>query len=68
LLGHLLVITFAQAKTENMDATKKSTGLDWIIFFVSLVAIVLLLMYADEWFWLALPFVLTYFVKAIRVI
>jgi hypothetical protein len=64
----ILLITFAQAKTETMEVTKKSTGLDWIIFFVSLVAIVLLLMYADEWFWLALPFVLTYFVKAIRVI
>ncbi len=51
-----------------MEVTKKSTGLDWIIFFVSLVAMILLLMYVDEWFWLALPFVLTFFVKAIRVI
>ncbi len=51
-----------------MEVTKKSTGLDWILFFVSLAAMILLLMYVDEWFWLALPFVLTFFVKAIRVI
>ena len=64
----LALLKSAEVKTENMDATKKSTGLDWIIFFVSLVAMIALLMYADEWFWLALPFVLTYFVKAIRVV
>ena len=46
--------------------TNKSTALDWIIFLVSLVVMIAMLIYVDEWFWLALPFVLTYFVKAIR--
>lgn len=52
-----------------METTaKKSNTLDWIIFFVSTVICIALLMYASEWFWLALPFVLTYLVKAMRVI
>ncbi len=38
--------------------------MDWGIFLVSLVVMILLLMYANEWFWLALPFVLTYLAKA----
>lgn len=48
------------------STTNNSTALDWIIFLVSTVICVLLLMFADEWFWLALPFVLTYLVKALR--
>ncbi len=40
--------------------------MDWLIFFVSLIVTILLLMYADEWFWLGLPFVLTYFAKALN--
>jgi hypothetical protein len=51
-----------------MDTTSKSTRLDWIIFFVSLFVMILFFIFADEWFWVALPFVLTYFVRAIRVI
>ena len=46
-----------------MDA-KKSHTVDWIIFSVSLVALIYLLIVSAEWFWLVLPFVLTYFVKA----
>lgn len=50
-----------------MDTTSNdSTRMDWIFFFVSLIATILLLMYADEWFWVTLPFVLTYFAKALR--
>lgn len=50
-----------------MTTTTKSDsrGMDWILFLVSLVIMILLLMYADEWFWLALPFVCTYLVKAL---
>ena len=51
-----------------METAKKSTTIDWILFLVSTVVIILLLMYASEWFWLALPFVLTYLVRALRVI
>lgn len=42
--------------------------MDWILFLVSTVIMILFFMYADEWFWVALPFVLTYFVRALRVI
>ena len=42
--------------------------MDWILFFISFFAIISLLVYASEWFWIALPFVLTYFAKAIRAI
>lgn len=60
---HFLVI-----KRLMMDTTNKSTRQDWIIFFISLAIMILFFMYADEWFWVALPFVMTFFVRAIRVI
>lgn len=49
-----------------MEAANNSTTKDWLLFFVSLVVMIILFAVADEWFWLALPFVLTYFVRAIR--
>lgn len=51
-----------------METAKNSTMMDWILFLVSTVAIIGLLLYASEWFWVALPFVLTYLVRALRVI
>lgn len=42
--------------------------MDWMLFGVSTIICILLLIYASEWFWLALPFVLTYLVKAVRAI
>lgn len=45
--------------------TKKSHRNDWIIFGVSLVIMVGFLIFNPTWFWLFLPIVLTYFVKAI---
>lgn len=49
-----------------MEAAKNSARLDWIIFFISLAVMIGFFVWADEWFWLALPFVLTYFVRALR--
>lgn len=40
---------------------------DWLIFFVSFIAFVLMLLFADEWFWITLPIMLTYLVKALKV-
>ncbi len=54
-------ICFMETTTNN-----KSTALDWILFLVSAVLCILLLIYADEWFWIPLPFALTYLVKALR--
>ena len=45
--------------------SNKSHSLDWIIFFVTLVITVAFLIFNPTWFWVFLPFVLTYFVKAI---
>ena len=50
-----------------MNAEKTSTGLDWILFIVSTVILIGMLIYVPQWFWLALPFSLTYLVKAMRV-
>ena len=53
-----------------MDNTTKkdSTLMDWVIFLITSVILIALLMYADEWFWLALPFPLTYLAKALKAI
>ena len=48
--------------TEN-----ESTRMDWILFLVSTAIMIFMLIYINEWFWLALPFSLTYLVKALRV-
>ncbi len=49
-------------------AKRSSTALDWVLFLVSTAAMIYLLMYLDEFFWVALPFSLTYLAKAMRVI
>lgn len=43
----------------------KST--DWLIFLVSAAATIALLIFKDTFFWVALPFALTYLVKALKV-
>lgn len=52
-----------------MTSQSSSSSLtDWAIFLVSLFIMILMLMYMNEWFWVALPFVLTYLAKALKVI
>lgn len=52
-----------------METAKESnTTMDWIIFLVSTVIMILLMIYKPAWFWVALPFSTTYLVKALRVI
>jgi hypothetical protein len=51
-------------EVEN-NSPKESRPLYWIITLVSAVACALLIAFCPEWFWLTLPFLLTYFVKAI---
>lgn len=50
-------------------ATETNSNTDtrryWLYFFVSLVVMILMLMFMNEWFWVALPFVLTYLVLAL---
>lgn len=49
----------------NDEPTYRST--DWIIFFISLIAMLALLQFADRYFWIALPFVCTFLVRALKV-
>jgi hypothetical protein len=69
-LGHLgLLAIFVQNKEQtNMEAeaNNKSTAMDWVFFLISTAVVVALLIFANEWFWVALPFSLTYLVKALR--
>jgi len=44
---------------------KSSNGKYWLIFMVTLVIMLFFLVVDPTWFWVPLPFVLTFFVKAI---
>jgi len=58
-----------RAKKKNtMEVSKGSKMTDWIIFLVSTAIVIFLLIFANEWFWLALPFSLTYLAKALDVL
>lgn len=46
--------------------TNNSTRQDWMLTLVFGIITIALLIYASEWFWLSLPFLLTYMVKALR--
>ena len=50
------------------EVTESGTRMDWIIFLVSTAIMILLLIFANEWFWLAMPFSLTYLAKALKVL
>jgi len=51
-----------------MAAVNESSKKYWMYFGVSFVIIVLLLTFASQFFWIALPFVLTFLVKALGAI
>lgn len=48
------------------NAENKSNAMDWILFLVSTAVMIFMLIFANEWFWVVLPFSLTYLVKALR--
>jgi len=45
---------------------KGSRAMDWILFLISAIAFFVMLMYWSEWFWVTLPFMLTFLVKAMN--
>jgi len=47
-----------------MSTTTKSTVKYWLYFAVSLLLTIGFLIILPEWFWVMLPFLLTYFVQA----
>lgn len=50
-----------------MSEARKSKGLYWMVALVSLVVTILLLMFANAWFWVGLPFLITSIVLAMDV-
>jgi hypothetical protein len=51
-----------------MDDARKQTTMYWILFFVSVIAFVLLLQFKGELVTLTLPFVCTFFAKAMDIL
>ena len=49
-------------------ATAAGTGKYWGYFIISTLIMIAMLIWMNEWFWLALPFSLTYLVKALDVV
>jgi hypothetical protein len=47
------------------NTNERSKKLDWSIFVISTAICVLLLVVAPQWFWVPLPFVLTYLVRGL---
>jgi len=50
-----------------METQRKSTGLYWLLFFASCAAFVLLLMFKGQLVTLSLPFIVTFFAKAMDI-
>ena len=50
-----------------MEATKKSNALYWILFFLSVLSFFLLLQFKGELLTLSLPFICTFFAKALDI-
>ncbi|MDZ4681459.1 MAG: hypothetical protein SH848_16410 [Saprospiraceae bacterium] len=46
-------------------SNSKSFAFDWLMTLAFLGAIIVFLMVMPEWFWVVLPFFLTFFVKAL---
>lgn len=53
-------------KDRIMDHTTNGTKSDWMICVVSTLLTLIMLKFAPGWFWVPMPFALTYFVKAMR--
>lgn len=51
-----------------MDSTRKQTTLYWILFIISVIAFVLVLQFKGELVTLTLPFICTFFAKAMDIL
>lgn len=52
-------------ETQVREETNAHRARYWLITLVSFVAFILFLIYKPEWFWVTLPFLTTYLVKAL---
>ncbi len=50
-----------------MEKTKKSTGLYWILFFLSVISFFVVYHFKGEMLTLTLPFICTFFAKAMDI-
>jgi 4-hydroxybenzoate polyprenyltransferase len=50
----------------NKEETSSSKK-DWLLFLISTAVMIAMLIWLNEWFWLAMPFSLTFLVKALKV-
>ena len=50
-----------------METTTSKRSKDWLLFLVFAVIFLAMIVYVDEWFWVPMPFMLTYLVKALDV-
>ncbi|HMR42232.1 MAG TPA: hypothetical protein PKC40_00290 [Saprospiraceae bacterium] len=49
-----------------MESAKKSSALIWLLALVFTVITVGMMFYVPEWFWVPLPFMLTFIVQGFR--
>jgi hypothetical protein len=47
------------------DQPHTSTGKYWLFFLISLVVFIVMLIFMNQWFWVAMPFMLTFLVMAL---
>jgi len=47
------------------ESKSNASGKHWLLFGISLAVTIFMIFFVNEWFWVGLPFVLTYFVQAI---
>jgi hypothetical protein len=45
--------------------TTNATGKYWLYFLIAFVIFMLMLIFMNQWFWVAMPFMLTYLVMAL---
>jgi len=55
------------AKIFSMEVKKSNKGLYWLLFLVSTVAFILAIVFHWPWLTLIIPFVTTFFVKAMDI-
>jgi hypothetical protein len=53
---------------EAQSEERRNTTRAWILFLITTAILIYMMIFVNEWFWVALPFSLTYFVWAMRVI
>lgn len=50
-----------------MNVEKSSSITDWLLAIIFNAILIAMLIWMPQWFWLSLPFALTFLVKALRV-